>query len=104
MISMLRWNQTMYLLLIASVVALSPGHLVTLSGSAAEPKGIEIDKDKKRVIIDAKIAPRKLADEKFQGKIYPIEVIACWSYPKGQKAHETLVTIDGIKPSDVHKA
>ena len=36
-------------------------------------------------------------------QIYPVEVIACWPDPKGQKAHETVVTIDA-KPSDVHKA
>src|SRR5262249_32355509 len=36
-------------------------------------------------------------------KIYPVEVIACWAYPKGQKAHETVVTFD-IKPSEIHKA
>jgi hypothetical protein len=65
---------------------------------------ITVDKEKRLVIIDCKIAPRKMEDPKFQGVIYPIEVIACWSYPKGQKAHETVVTIDGIKPSAVHKA
>jgi hypothetical protein len=67
------------------------------------PAGLAVDKDKRTVTIDARIAPRKLADEKFQGKIYPIEVIACWPYPKGQKAHETVVTVD-IKPSEVHRA
>jgi hypothetical protein len=65
--------------------------------------GVVVDKAKRTVTIDAKVAPRKLADEKYGGKIYPIEVVACWGYPKGQKAHETLVTID-IKPSEVHKA
>src|SRR5438128_12445589 len=44
--------------------------------------GIVVDKDKKTVTVDAKIAPRKLDDPKFEGKIYPIEVIACWAYPK----------------------
>jgi hypothetical protein len=79
---------------------------VVLTSGAADkdtPAGIVVDKDKRTVTIDAKVAPRKLADEKFGGKIYPIEVIACWAYPKGQKAHETVVTID-VKPSDVHKA
>jgi hypothetical protein len=64
---------------------------------------VVVDKAKRTVTIDAKIAPRKLDDEKYQGKIYPVEVIACWAYPKGQKAHETVVTID-IKPSVVHQA
>src|SRR5262249_25778804 len=53
------------------------------------------------VSLDAKVAPRKL--EYLKGEVYPIEVIACWPHPKGQKAHETVVTIDA-KPSDVHKA
>src|SRR5262249_13632136 len=73
---------------------------------ADDPKGtagVMVDKEKRTVTIDAKVAPRKLADEKFQGKVYPVEVIACWPYPKGQKAHETVVTID-VKPSAVHQA
>ncbi len=68
-----------------------------------KPGGITVDKEKKTVSIDCKIAPRKLADPKFMDKIYPIEVIACWAYPKGQKAHETVVTFE-IKPSEIHKA
>lgn len=68
-----------------------------------DPKGLTVDKEKKAVIIDAQIAPRKLMDEKFKGQIYPLEVIATWPYPKGQKAHETVVTFD-VKPSEVHKA
>ncbi len=72
---------------------------------AADPakSAVTVDKEKRTVTIDCKIAPRKMEDPKFQGIIYPIEVIACWPYPKGQKAHETLVTID-LKPSEVHKA
>jgi hypothetical protein len=62
--------------------------------------GVVVDKDKKTVTIDAKIAPRKLPHLK---EIYPLEVVACWPHPKGKKAHETVVTIDA-KPSDVHKA
>src|SRR5947208_2709287 len=67
-------------------------------------KGVRVDEEKRTVSVDCKIAPRKMEDPKFQGIIYPVEVIACWAYPKGQKAHETVVTIDGIKPSEVHKA
>src|SRR5262245_63936760 len=63
--------------------------------------GVEVDKAKRLIKIDAKIAPRKL--EHLKGEIYPIEVIACWPHPKGKKAHETVVTIEA-KPSDVHKA
>src|SRR2546422_10784150 len=65
--------------------------------------GVVVDKDKRTITVDCKIAPRKMEDPKFQGKTYPIEIIACYPYPKGQKAHETVVTID-VKPSDVHKA
>src|SRR5438105_6429297 len=67
------------------------------------PTGIKVDKEKRTVTIDCKVAPRKMDDPKFQGIIYPIEIVACYPYPKGQKAHETVVTFD-IKPSDVHKA
>jgi hypothetical protein len=64
--------------------------------------GIVVDKEKRTITIDAKIAPRKIDDPRYK-EIYPIEVIACWPFPKGQKAHETVVTID-VKPSAVHKA
>jgi len=62
--------------------------------------GVVVDKDKRTVTIDAKVAPRKLPN---LDKEYPIEVVACWPAPKGQKAHETIVTIDA-RPSEVHKA
>jgi hypothetical protein len=70
------------------------------------PDAIKVDKDKKTVTIDAKVAPRKVLEE-----VYPIEVIACWAYKKepkpgdkaGKKAHETVLTID-VLPSDVAKA
>ena len=73
--------------------------------AADAPKGIAVDKEKRTITIDAKIAPRKLEDPKFKGNQWPIEAIATWSYEKkGQKAHETVVTVDDIKPSDVAKA
>jgi hypothetical protein len=31
-------------------------------------------------------------------------VVACYPAPRGQKAHETVVTLTGVKPSSVHKA
>jgi hypothetical protein len=43
--------------------------------------------------------PRKLAHLE---RIYPIEVVA--TFPKGHKAHETVLVFDGVKPSHVHKA
>jgi len=61
--------------------------------------GVKVDKDKGTITIAAKVAPRKV----LQDKIYPIEVIACWAHPKGKKAHETIVTIEA-NPSAVHKA
>ncbi len=67
---------------------------------------VVVDKDKRTVAIAAKIASRILNDPRYKredGKPYPLEVIACWPFPKGQKAHETVVTIDA-KPSEVHKA
>ncbi len=65
------------------------------------PTGVVVDREKRTVTIDAKIAPRKIDDPRYK-EIYPIEVVACWAFPKGQKAHETVVTIEA-KPSDVHK-
>jgi hypothetical protein len=70
------------------------------SQAGKDESGITVDKDKRTIKIDAKIAPRKLPHLK---EIYPLEVVACWPHPKGKKAHETLVTIDA-KPSAVHKA
>jgi hypothetical protein len=63
-------------------------------------EAITVDKEKKTVIVACKIAQRKLPN---LSEIYPIEVIASLPAPKGQKAHETVVTFD-VKPSDVHKA
>jgi hypothetical protein len=79
-----------------------PLAVLALSGlsPAADPPGMKIDQTKRAVIIDARVAPRKLPQH---DKVYPIEVVACWPDPKGKKAHETVVTID-VKPGDVHKA
>ena len=63
-------------------------------------EAIKVDKEKKTVTLACKIAPRKLPN---LTEIYPIEVIASLAAPKGQKAHETVVTFDA-KPSDIHKA
>ena len=73
---------------------------LSAAAHAADPPGIRVDAAKKAVVIDARVAPRKLPQH---DKVYPIEVVACWPDPKGKKAHETVVTID-VKPSDVHKA
>lgn len=63
-----------------------------------KPAAIQVDKEKKTVTVACKIAPRKLPN---LAEVYPIEVIA--AAPKGQKAHETVVTFEA-KPSDIHKA
>jgi hypothetical protein len=76
--------------------------LLGLCASAASAQGITVDKEKKTIIVPAKVAPRKIDDPAYK-EIYPIEVIATFPFPKGKKAHETVVTFD-IKPSDVHKA
>ena len=76
-------------------------HTTCLVAADEKPvDAIQVDKDKKTVTIACKIAPRKLPN---LTEIYPIEVIASLPSPKGQKAHETIVTFDA-KPSDIHKA
>src|SRR5438046_2319454 len=85
--------------------------LIAGLGSAADvklPDAIKVDKEKKTVTIDAKVAPRKLP---HLDQVYPIEVIACWGYIKdakpgdknGKKSHETIVTFD-VMPSEVASA
>jgi hypothetical protein len=65
-----------------------------------QQQGIVVDAAKKTVRVACKIAPRKLAN---LPDVYPCEVVATWPAPKGNKAHETVVTFD-VMPSDVHKA
>ncbi len=60
-----------------------------------------VDKAARTVTMTCAIAPRKLPQ--FDQK-YPVEVIATSPSPRGQKAHETLVTFKGFKPSDLNKA
>lgn len=88
----------------ACLLALAAGVLSPHSLGAADAGagGVVVDKAKRTVTIDAKIAPRKIDDPRYK-EIYPVEVIACWAFPKGKKAHETVVTIEA-KPSAVHKA
>jgi hypothetical protein len=70
--------------------------------AAEAADGVSVNKEKRTVTVEAKIAPRKIDDPRYT-QIYPVEVIACWPFPRGQKAHETVVTIEA-KPSAVHKA
>jgi hypothetical protein len=63
---------------------------------------IVVDKEKRTVTVPARVAPRKINDERYK-EIYPVEVIATFPFPRGKKAHETVVTFEA-KPSEVHKA
>jgi len=65
-----------------------------------KPGTVVVDKKARTVTIDCAVAPRKLPN---LSEIYPIEVIASYPAPRGQKAHETIVTFSGIKPTQVHK-
>src|SRR5471032_437311 len=90
--------------LLALIVDVGACAFASADKTASDPAagGVVVDKDKRTVTVDAKIAPRKI-DAPGYDKIYPLEVVACWSFPKGQKAHETVVTFDA-KPSEIHKA
>jgi hypothetical protein len=86
-------------LLILAAAFAAPALPLTES-AAQDAKGVIVDKAKRTVTVDAKVAPRKL--EHLKGEVYPIELVACWPHPRGKKAHETVLTIDA-DPSAVHK-
>ena len=81
----------------ASILGLCFLSYVPLEAGKQDTGGVKVDKEKKTITIDAKIAKLPIYE-----KAYPIEVIACYPHPKGKKAHETVVTID-VKPSYIHK-
>jgi hypothetical protein len=66
-----------------------------------DPNALQIDKAAKTVILTGVVAVRKLPhlEEK-----YPIEVIGTYAHPRGQKAHETVLSFKGVRPSDLHQA
>src|SRR5688500_6024544 len=70
------------------------------AADAPKTDAIVVDLEKKTISIPARIAPRKLPN---LDQVYPLEVVATFPAPKGQKAHETIVNFDA-KPSEVHKA
>src|SRR5262245_18553099 len=76
--------------------------LFLMTCAATATADVVVDKEKRTVTIPAKVAPRKIDDPRYK-EIYPVEVIATYPFPKGKKAHETVVTFD-VKPSEVHKA
>jgi hypothetical protein len=87
------------------LVLLVLGALMAAGAKPADkekPKGLVIDKARRTITVPARVAPRKINDPRYK-EIYPIEVIATYPFPKGKKAHETVVTFD-VKPSEVHKA
>lgn len=69
------------------------------SAALREVAKIEVDKATRSIRIPCRIAPRKLPNLK---EIYPLEVVATYPAPIGQKAHETVVNFDA-RPSDIHK-
>ncbi|MBL7220101.1 MAG: PQQ-binding-like beta-propeller repeat protein [Phycisphaerae bacterium] len=81
-----------------------PSVVVCLSdqpaGVMALAKSMTVDAKARKVTIPCRVAARKLPTLK---EIFPLEVIASYPYPRGQKAHETIVSFD-VKPSAVHKA
>jgi hypothetical protein len=81
-----------------------PGVIVCLSDKATgvplAAATIAVDRQRRTISIPCKVAPRKLPTLK---EIYPLEVVASFPSPRGQKAHETIVTFS-CKPSEVHQA
>ena len=81
-----------------------PSVLVCLSdkatGLVVKAKPIVVNTRARTVTIPCRIAPRKLPALK---EVYPLEVIASAPAPRGQKAHETVLTFEA-KPSEIHKA
>jgi outer membrane protein assembly factor BamB len=85
--------------------ARQPSAVVCIADQAAVAQvapgvAMVIDRKARTITVPCKVAPRKLATLK---EVYPLEVIACHPAPKGQKAHETVVTFD-VRPSEIHKA
>jgi hypothetical protein len=70
-------------------------------GTAEKRVELVVDESARSVTIPCAVAPRKLA---HLDEVYPLEVIATWPASRGQKAHETVVTVSGVKPSEVHAA
>jgi hypothetical protein len=87
-------------LILAALAGLLPATAQT--GGKKADGGVTVDREKRLIRIDARVAPRKINDPRYK-QIYPIEVIACWPFPRGQKAHETVVTIEA-RPGVVHDA
>ncbi len=70
-------------------------------GKGGPGTGLVVDRERRSVAVPCAIAPRKLPN---LAAVYPIEVAATYPAPRGQKAHETVVVFENIRPSDLHKA
>ncbi len=70
-------------------------------GDPKNPSRLTVDRGRKAVIVPGRVAPRKLPN---LNEIYPLEVVATYPAPRGQKAHETIVSFTDIRPSEIHKA
>ncbi len=79
----------------------APSTVTRPADEPRDPHAMKVDPQTKTIEIQCVVAPRKLPN---LDQVYPIEVIATWPAPRAQKAHETIVTFKGIKPSDVHQA
>lgn len=66
-----------------------------------KPGVLTVDKASRTLTIQAVVAPRKLPHLQ---EIYPLEVIATYPSPLGQKAHETVINFADVRPSSVQKA
>ena len=84
---------------LAFAVALVLFAQATTAQEKKDKPGVTVDMARKCVIVDAKVAPRKLPN---LDQIYPIELIAGWGAPRGKKAHEIVVSIE-VDPSEIHK-
>jgi hypothetical protein len=70
-------------------------------GKGGPGTGLVVNRERRTVTVPCTIAPRKLPQ---LAAVYPIEVAATYPTPRGQKAHETVVVFEDVRPSDVHKA
>lgn len=74
--------------------------LTAPKGDLKNPARLSVEEKRRAVVIPARIAPRKLPQ---LNDTYPLEVVATYPSPRGQKAHETVVSFTDIRPSEVHR-
>ena len=79
----------------------TPRPAAPVADEPRDPNALKVDKPAKTVTVAGVVAVRKLPN---LDRTYPIEVIGTYPAPRGQKAHETVLTFKGVRPSDVHQA